>query len=108
MLAVFGSAGAGHGIWANPLVVLALVAITVYVFVKFCSWAKGHQLSAGAKKAVFIITGVGLVVFNLLYARGNTMVHESGDWSGATTALVASLVWVFIFAYALMTETKAE
>ncbi len=108
MLAVFGSAGAGHGIWANPLVVLAIVALTIYVFVKFCSWAKSHQLSAGAKKMVFIITGVGLIVFNLLYARGNTLVHESGDWSGASIALVSSLLWVFIFAYALMAETKTE
>jgi hypothetical protein len=108
VLAIFGSAGAGHGIWANPLVVLAIVVVSIYVFLKFCSWAKSKQLSAGVKKWVFIITGLGLVVFNVLYARGNAMVHESGDWSGATTALLASLVWVFIFAYALMTETKAE
>ncbi|MDD2511412.1 MAG: hypothetical protein PHP26_02205 [Syntrophomonas sp.] len=108
MLAIFGSAGAGHGIWANPLVVLAIVAASIYIFLKFCSWAKNQQLSAGAKKMVFIITGLGLVVFNVLYVRGNTMVHESGDWSGATTALLASLVWVFIFAYALMADTKAE
>lgn len=108
MLAIFGSAGAGSGIWTNPLVALALVALLVYVFIKFCAWAKNQQLSAGAKKAVFIITGLGLVLFNVLYAWGNTMVHKSGDWSGATTALLASLVWVFIFAYALMTETKAE
>lgn len=106
-MAIFGSHMIGHGIWVNPLVVLAIVAVAIYIFLKFCSWAKGQHLSAGAKKGIFILTGLGLVVFNVLYSMGNSQIHAGGDWSGASTALAASLLWVFIFAYALMTETKA-
>jgi hypothetical protein len=36
------------------------------------------------------------------------MVAASGDWSGATVALLGSLIWVFIFAFVLMAETKSE
>lgn len=110
MLAIFGSAAAegGGSIFHNPLFVLLLVLVATYVFIKFCSWAKKFQLSGKLKKWIFIFTGIGLLVFNVLYSKGNAMVHESGDWSGATIAVLGSLIWVFIFAFALMAETKAE
>jgi len=110
VLAIFGSAAAegGGSIFHNPLFVLLLVLVATYVFIKFCSWAKNFQLSGKLKKWIFIFTGIGLLVFNVLYSRGNTMVHASGDWSGATIAVLGSLIWVFIFAFALMAETKSE
>lgn len=109
MLAIFGSASAeGGGLFHNPLFVLALVVVGTYIFIKFCSWAKSFQLSGQLKKWLFILTGLGLVGFNFLYTKGNTLVEHSGDWSFASIALVASLIWVFIFAFALMAETKAE
>jgi len=110
VLAIFGSAAAegGGSIFHNPLFVLLLVLVATYVFIKFCSWAKNFQLSGKLKKWIFIFTGIGLLVFNVLYSRGNTMVEASGDWSGATIAVLGSLIWVFIFAFALMAETKAE
>jgi len=110
VLAIFGSAAAegGGSIFHNPLFVLLLVLVATYVFIKFCSWAKKFQLSGKLKKWVFIFTGIGLLVFNVLYSRGNTMVEANGDWSGATIAVLGSLIWVFIFAFALMAETKAE
>lgn len=110
MLAIFGSAAAegGGSIFHNPLFVLLLVLVATYVFIKFCSWAKKFQLSGKLKKWVFIFTGIGLLVFNVLYSRGNAMVEANGDWSGATIAVLGSLIWVFIFAFALMAETKAE
>ena len=110
MLAIFGSAAAegGGSIFHNPLFVLLLVLVATYVFIKFCSWAKNFQLSGKLKKWIFIFTGIGLLVFNVLYSRGNAMVEASGDWSGATIAVLGSLIWVFIFAFALMAETKAE
>ncbi len=109
MLAIFGSAAAesGGGVWNNPLVVLLLVILSTYIFLKFCGWAKKYQLSGGTKKLIFILTGVGLVGFNVYYSIGNKMVAQ-GDWSAATNALLVSLVWVFIFAFALMAETKPE
>lgn len=108
MIAIFGSEQIGSGIWTNPLLVLGIVVVATYIFLKFCSFAKGFQLSGGVKKWIFILTGLGLVVFNVLYSRGNSIIAEGGDWSGASMALLASLVWVFIFAFALMAETKPE
>lgn len=106
---VFGSAAAeSGGLLGNPLVLFLLVLLSIYIFIKFCSWAKKFQLTAGFKKAIYILTGAGLIVFNILYAKGNALILETGDWSGATTALLASFVWVFIFAFALMAQTKSE
>ncbi|CFY06011.1 Uncharacterized [Syntrophomonas zehnderi OL-4] len=90
----------------NPLFTILLVVVAIYIFLKFCGWAKGFQLSGQLRKWVFILTGLGMVVFNYLYAKGNALIHATGDWSGATIALLASLIWVFIFAFALMAETK--
>lgn len=115
MLAIFASEAAGavntNGVYGLPLVKLAIVVVAIFIFIKFCGWAKKCQLSGGAKKFVFILTGLGLVVFNVLYSMGNSVIDPhtgAGDWTGATIALVSSLVWVFIFAFALMSETKAE
>ncbi|MDD2585419.1 MAG: hypothetical protein PHT79_02895 [Syntrophomonadaceae bacterium] len=106
--AIFGSASSGGGIFSNSLVVFLLILLSIFVFLKFCSWAKKFQLSGSVKKWIYILTGVGLVVFNLLYSMGNNMILQSGDWSGATNALLGSLIWVFIFAFALMAEKKPQ
>lgn len=107
VLAIFGSGAGGEGFFNNPLVVILAVLIFTYIFVKFCGWAKKNKLPGGVKKLVFILTGVGVVAFNILYSMGNSAITKTGDWGMATTALIAALVWVFIFAYALMTE-KSE
>ncbi|HEX3010597.1 MAG TPA: hypothetical protein VHQ70_00995 [Syntrophomonadaceae bacterium] len=109
MLAIFGSgAGAENaGIYSMPIVKILVVLLAIFIFIKFCGWAKKFQLSAGVKKAIFILTGVGLIVFNVLYSMGNKAILAGNGWGGASIAVVASLVWVFIFAFALMTETKA-
>ncbi len=105
MLAVFGSAEPQS--LATNLIYIAAIILSVYIFIKFCGWAKGFQLSGSAKKAIFILTGLGLVVFNVLYAIGNLGVKD-GNWNGAFIALAVSIVWVFIFAFALMSESKPE
>ena len=109
MLALFGSSGsAAPGIWGNGLFTFLMVLLGIFIFIKFCGWAKKFQLSAGFKKIIFILTGVGLVVFNVMYSMGNKQFTSSGDLNGALVAFLASMVWVFIFAFALMAETKAE
>ena len=109
MLALFGSSGsAAPGIWGNGLFTFLMILLGIFIFVKFCGWAKKFQLSAGFKKIIFILTGVGLVVFNVMYSMGNKQFTSSGDLNGALVALLASMVWVFIFAFALMAETKTE
>lgn len=94
----------------NDIVTFLIVLAAIYIFIKFCGWAKTVQLSAGFKKAVFILTGIGLVVFNVLYAMGNSAFETSKytDISMAMIALGSAIVWVFIFAFALMAETKPE
>lgn len=92
----------------NPLVTFLSVILGIFIFLKFCSWAKRFQLTAGVKKIIYILTGVGLIGFNVYYSMGNKAIIASGDYSVATNALLVSLVWVFIFAFALMAETKSE
>lgn len=110
MLAIFGSAGAAGnaGLLHSPLVTFLMVVVGIFIFLKFCGWAKKFQLTAGVKKIIYILTGIGLIGFNVLYSMGNSAIKATGDWGMATNALLASLVWVFIFAFALMAETKAE
>jgi hypothetical protein len=111
MLAIFASAATGHeqtGLFNNPLVLILMVLIATYIFIKFCSWAKNFQLSGQLKKWMFILTALGVVFFNVLYSMGNSKILLNGDWSGATIALLASLAWVMVFAFVLMAETKAE
>ncbi|HBQ85055.1 MAG TPA: hypothetical protein DD811_01025 [Syntrophomonas sp.] len=110
MLAIFGSgAGAENaGIYSMPLVKILIVVLAVFIFLKFCGWAKKFQLSGGLKKLVFILTGVGLVGFNIAYSIGNGAIHAGKGWGSASVALLASLIWVFVFAFALMAQTKAE
>jgi hypothetical protein len=111
VLAIFASAAAeegGTGVFYNPWVLIVMVLIAIYIFVKFCSWSKKFQLPGQVKKWVFILTGIGVIFFNVLYSMGNSKVSLNGDWSGATMALLASLVWVLIFAFVLMAETKPE
>lgn len=110
MLAIFASEGAPKpaGLLGNDFVTLLIILAAVYIFLKFCGWAKSVQLSAGFKKVIFILTGVGLVVFNVLYAMGNKAFAAQGNLNMSIIALGSAMVWVFIFAFALMAETKPE
>jgi hypothetical protein len=111
LLAIFASAAgesAETGLFHIPAVLIVMVLGAIYIFIKYCSWAKKFQLSGGLKKWTYILTGLGAIFFNLLYSMGNTKIHSNGDWSGATIALLASLAWVLVFAFVLMAETKTE
>ena len=112
MLVAFGSgAAAGPAVWwNNSIFALLAILVAIFIFIKFCSWAKKFQLSAGFKKIIFILTGVGLIVFNVLYSLGNKTFAASHnqDLSMATIALASAMVWTFIFAFTLMAETKSE
>ncbi|NLB53668.1 MAG: hypothetical protein GX808_12145 [Syntrophomonadaceae bacterium] len=105
MVAVFGSAEP-QSLTTN-LIYIAAILLSIYIFIKFCSWAKSFKLSGTLKKIIFILTGVGLVVFNVLYAQGNAAI-KAGDSSIALIAVAGAMVWVFVFAFALMAENKPE
>lgn len=112
MLAIFASEGAPKpaGLLGNDFVTFLLVLAAIFIFIKFCGWAKTVSLSAGFKKAIFILTGVGLIVFNVMYSMANKAykASEGMDISMQMIALGAAMIWVFIFAFALMAETKPE
>ncbi len=69
MLAMFASAAAeghgGTGLFYNPAVLILMVLVAIYIFFKFCAWAKKFQLSGQVKKWVYILTGIG--VHNVQY-----------------------------------------
>ncbi len=98
--------GAGGGILSNPLITILIIILATFIFLKFCGWAKSFQLSGGFKKTVFILTAVGLVGFNVLYSLGNAAITAGHGWDTATIALLAALIWAFIFAFTIMAETK--
>ncbi len=103
---LFGSAAAAGGFHNNSLFALVVIGLMIYVFLKFCGWAKKQEMSAGTKKGIFLLTAVGLVAFNLMYSMGNKAFTASGSLNMATVAVVSAMLWVFIFSYALMSETK--
>lgn len=107
MLAVFGSAAEAPQSLTTNLIYIGAILLAIYVFIKFCGWAKNFHLSGKVKKAIFILTGVALVVCNLLYAQGNAGIL-TGDWSGAFIALAVAMACVLVFAFALMAENKTE
>lgn len=105
VLAVFGSAEPQS--LATNLMYIGAVLLATYIFIKVCGWAKGFQLSGKVKKVVYILTGIALVVCNVLYSMGNAGV-KAGNWSGAFIALAIALGWIFVFAFVLMAENKPE
>ena len=109
MTGILGAAAATDGgLLNNTLVIMLVVLAITYVMIKLCSWAKNFALAAGIRITVFVLTGVGVVLFNFLYYRGNAMIAAEGIWQGATVAMVAALIWVVIFSFVLCTKTKAK
>ncbi len=106
----FGSEAAhgasGGGIFSNPLITFLMVLLAIFIFLKFCGWAKSFKLSGGFKKTIFILTGLGLIGFNVLYSIGNSAITAGHGWGTATIALLAAIIWAFVFAFTLMAETK--
>ncbi|MGE5449838.1 MAG: hypothetical protein ACM3PA_00500 [Methanomassiliicoccales archaeon] len=98
----------------NPLVQVVLVVLGIVIFIKFSGWASKQQVSAGFKKAAFWLTGLGLVVCNVMYAKtGGLETFEVGKTieghvvlgnSGMAVTLAIALLLVFLFTYALMAE----
>lgn len=103
-LTIFGAAEVGG---LESLLTFLGVLLAIYIFLKFCSWAKNFELSGQFKKVLFILTGIGLIAFNVFYSIGNKFADQ-GNWNIATLALVSALIWTFIFAFTLMAETKSE
>ena len=90
----------------NPVVQVVLTFCVIVLFVLFCRLAKKFTLPSIVKKFIMILTILAAVLFNVMYSIGNSTITASGDYSMATKAVVGSLIWVFIFGFALMTETR--
>lgn len=103
-MTIFGASEVGG---LESLLTFLGVILAIYIFLKFCTWAKNFELSKQFKKVFFILTGIGLIAFNVFYSMGNKAASQ-GDWTVATLALISALVWTLIFAFTLMAGTKAE
>ncbi len=90
----------------NPVIQVILTVCVIAVFVLVCRLAKACTLPSIVKKFIMILTLVAAVLFNAMYSIGNSVITASGDYSMATKAVVGSLIWVFIFAFALLAETR--
>ncbi|MGE5380746.1 MAG: hypothetical protein ACM3NT_06715 [Methylocystaceae bacterium] len=98
----------------NPLVQVILVFLGIVIFIKFSGWASKQQVSAGFKKAAFWLTGLGLVICNVMYSKtGGLETFEVGKTveghvvmgnTGMIVTLGIALFLVFLFTYALMAE----
>ncbi len=98
------------GILDNALVQLAIVIIGVWVFVKFCTFAKRFSLPGKVKMGAYILTGLCVVLMNWLFSSAK---HGLGAEVALTNpklmtvTVLASFLAVLIFAFALMAETKS-
>ncbi|NPV27572.1 MAG: hypothetical protein HPY81_09075 [Firmicutes bacterium] len=76
------------------LIEILAVFVAIYIFLKFCGVCQKFALGAGAKKAIYIITAVGLIVANYLYNHSQLQ------------AITLGFVILILLTIALMSETK--
>lgn len=98
----------------NPIVQIVLVFLGIVIFIKFSGWASKKKVSAGFKKVAFWLTGLGLVICNVMYAKtggletfevGKTIEgHVVAGNNGMIITLAIALFLVFLFTFALMAE----
>lgn len=79
------------------LIELLAVLVAIYIFVKFCGFSQRFVLGAGAKKAIYIITAVALVIANYLYASESEL-----------PAIIVGFTVLILFTIALMSETRTN
>lgn len=80
----------------QSLLGLAIVFVAIFVFLKFAGLCKNFSMSAGFKKATYLVSVVALVVLNI-YASNVAL---------ELWVVLAGLVMVLWFTMALMSETK--
>ncbi|NLV16548.1 MAG: hypothetical protein GXY50_04985 [Syntrophomonadaceae bacterium] len=88
---------------------LIIIALAIYAFVKFCSFAKKYSLPGKVKLSAYILTALSLFIMNYLFSAAKTGLGLAAVMTNPTLmyiALAISLVIVFIFSFALMAETK--
>lgn len=92
----------------NSLLNMAVVFAVIYAFIKYCGWAKKFSLSRGVKKAVFLLTIIAVGYLNYQYFNANEIITATGNWTWATAVVLMSLLWVLVFAFALVAQTKEK
>ncbi|MGE5404989.1 MAG: hypothetical protein ACM3PP_08615 [Candidatus Saccharibacteria bacterium] len=104
-------------ILANPAVAAILkvlmVFVAIYVFLKFCGFAKQFTWPKKLKQFVYLLTTLGVIGFNWMFSAategtGAEATIKHGADGLMTIAVVSALACVFLFSFALMTETKAD
>lgn len=93
----------------SALVQLVIIALGIFAFVKFCSFAKKFSLPGKVKLSTYILTGLGLLIMNYMFSAAKTGQGAATVMSNPALmyiSLAVSLLIVFIFSFALMAETK--
>lgn len=94
----------------KAIIEIVVVIAAIWVFLKFCAFSRRFSLPGKVKTFIYILTGLGTVFFNYLYSKakvGMGLETALKDEKTMITALVISLAMVFLFSFALMSETKA-
>lgn len=93
----------------NPIVQIVIVIFSIWLFLKFCALCKKVSLPGGLKKWIIIITSAGIVYFNWMFSKATEGMGPSTavtDPRFMTITMVAALVAVLLFSFALIAETK--
>ncbi len=88
---------------------LAVVLACIWIFIKFCGFAKKFTLPGKVKLGAYILTGLGVFVMNFVFSTAKTGQGTAAVLTNPTVmngAVAVSLVIVLIFSFALMAETK--
>ncbi|MGE5397423.1 MAG: hypothetical protein ACM3MK_07805 [Chitinophagales bacterium] len=97
----------------NPIVEFVLVIFCIWLFLKFCAFAKKFSLPGKLKTWTYIIFGAGVVVFNYLFGKAKlgqtTESYVPPELMGTMgIVLAASLLVVLLFTFVLVSETKEQ
>ncbi|MGE5416297.1 MAG: hypothetical protein ACM3UZ_05990 [Acidobacteriota bacterium] len=90
-----------------------MVFAAIFVFLKFCGFAKQFTWPKRLKQFVYLLTTLGVVGFNWMFSSatvgsGAEATIKHGADNLMTIAVLSALACVFLFSFALMTETKAD
>jgi len=94
----------------NSLVQLALVLIGIWAFWQFCTFARKFALPGKVKLVAYILTALGVGFMNYLFSSAKKGLGAEVVLTNPklmVTTVLASLVMVLIFSFALMAETKS-
>ncbi len=93
----------------EALINLAVIAVAIWAFIKFCSFAKRFTIPGKVKTAAYILVGLAAFAMNYLFSSAKEGQGTDAVMTDPTMMAVAwglSMAVVLFFSFALMAETK--